>query len=152
MNHPETSASFRALAESALAFAVGQVLGLGLVAEHKLEAGLGIVLLSPFFVLCLIPACLARLYHEAWRHTLSRGAYVALWFVAGFLFSCGWGLAFVNARGPVLLDALDLLGGGTLRLVMGLAYWGLGPFVSPLIVAVVVPRRFRLHSSPTGAV
>jgi hypothetical protein len=58
----------------------------------------------------------------------------------------------VNARGPVLLDALDLLGGGTLRLVMGLAYWGLGPFVSPLIVAVVVPRRFRLHSSPTGAV
>src|ERR1035438_10190959 len=73
MNHPETSASFRALAESALAFAVGQVLGLGLVAEHKLEAGLGIVLLSPFFVLCLIPACLARLYHEAWRHTLSRG-------------------------------------------------------------------------------
>ena len=151
MNHPETSVSVRALAESVLAFAVGGVLGLILVAERQPEAGMGLVLSSPLLALCLVPACLARLYHEAWRHTLSRGAYFTVWFVAGSLFSCGWGVGFVQTRGPVLFDALDLLGGAILGPVILLTYWALGPFVSPLVVALGVPRRFRLHTLPSSA-
>jgi primosomal replication protein N len=152
MNRPDTSVSFRALVEATLAFAAGQVLGLAFVSTRIHEPGIGVggafLLISPFFALCLIPACVARLYHEAWRHALNRGSYIAVWFVAAFLFSCGWGLFFINARAPVLAEALGL---GRLVPVIGFAYGLLGPFVLPLVLAATVPRRFRLRASPSGA-
>ena len=152
MNNPETSVSVRGLAESVLAFAAGGVLGLILLTANQPEARMGLVLSSPLLAFCLVPACVARLYHEVWRHALSRGAYLTVWFVAGSLFACGWGVAFVQSRGPVLIDALDLLGGAILGPVIFLIYCALGPFLSPLVVALVVPRRFRLHASPPSAV
>jgi hypothetical protein len=153
MDRPDTSISFRALVEATLVFAAGNVLGLGLVSTRIHEPGIGVagafVLLSPFFALCLIPACLARLYHEAWRHALNRGAYIAAWFLAGFLFSCGWGLFFTTARAPVLAEALGL---DSLSPIIAFAYGVLGPFMWPLGLAATVPRRFRLHTtSPSGA-
>lgn len=78
MNRPGTSVSLRALAEATLAFAAGQVLGLGFVATRMHEPGIGVggafLLMSSFFALCLVPACVARFYHEAWRHPLNRSA------------------------------------------------------------------------------
>jgi hypothetical protein len=152
MNRPDTSVSFRALAEATLAFAAGQVLGFGFVATRIHEPGIGVggafLLMSPCFALCLVPACGARLYHEAWRHALNRGAYIAVWFVAAFLFSCGWGLSFITVRTPILIEALPL---ETLVPVIGFAYGVLGPFICPLVLAATVPRRFRLHASPSGA-
>ena len=152
MNRPDTSVTFRALAEAAVGFAAGQVLGFGLVSACIHEAGMGVggafLLMSPFFALCIVPACLARLYHEAWRSPLTAGAYITVWLVAGFIFSCGWGIAFIRVRAPVLVEALAP---ASLAPLISLAYAALAPFILPVALSAAVPRRFRLRSASVSA-